>query len=170
MLTSGGIDMPVLLDCWFSCKTLPCSNTSVPRSVAINAVWDATTETGFTLWGVRLVAERVRPKTMIMENVTGLMANGQLDAVSDMFRGAGYYAITTWLDPLRLGHPQQRDRLYLLAWRLATLSRAGLTEATVLALVQEAMEATARDHKLADSNVFLFSEDRELFSHKASSP
>lgn len=55
----------------FVCKSVSMLNNHV--STANEAVWNTATSTGSTLWAVLLFAQRMRPVSIILENVYGLL-------------------------------------------------------------------------------------------------
>ncbi len=152
------IDSMQDLDCLiagFSCKTVAFINTS-SNSVSCSAVWRPDTETGSTLWGVRLAVDRLRPKTLILENVPGLKRNGQAEAIAVMLRQKGYVVILVSLDPEEhFGHPQSRERLYFLAWRNDVVEDAGFTADAVTSLASDIVGSMTSNLAMADIESFL---------------
>ncbi|MDR2613103.1 MAG: DNA cytosine methyltransferase [Deltaproteobacteria bacterium] len=72
---------------------------------------------GLFLEFVRM-AEHIRPRFLLMENVRGLVSDGAaLEAVLDAFSGLGYSLLHGVLDAADYGAPQFRERFFLLGSR-----------------------------------------------------
>ena len=66
------------------------------------------------------LAERIRPKIVIAENVKGLLVGDAMDYVRriyDAFDSAGYYVQHWLLDAQKMGVPQRRERVFFVCMR-----------------------------------------------------
>ncbi len=70
-------------------------------------------------WFIR-VADRLRPKVVIAENVKGLVsgnARGYVNEILKAFQDAGYYTQLFLLNSAAMGVPQKRERVFFIARR-----------------------------------------------------
>lgn len=153
----------------FSCKDV--STLNIHRGSASTCTDTHTGSTGQTLLGVLLVVEMRRPKTFVLENVLGLLARGQIARVVQRLESKGYIVIWRVQNAQETGVPQDRDRVWILGWRLDTvvggISAAEFAEQMAklwedLLYVQEPAGGSALWYSLADLDTFLFAEDSDF--------
>ncbi len=66
------------------------------------------------------LADRLKPKVVIAENVKGLLQGGAIDYVRRIYKAfdaAGYYVQHWLLDSSKMGVPQRRERVFFVALR-----------------------------------------------------
>ncbi len=79
------------------------------------------------------VANELKPKCVVIENVTGLATLGAgrvLADIRDAFRGAGYNIECAELLAAQYGVPQMRWRMFFIGWRLDQNQKGGFPLAT----------------------------------------
>ena len=136
----------------FSCSSVSNLNTCSSYSPA-HAAFDPTTAAGGTLGGVPRYLRARAPTIVVLENVKGLKRGNQNLMIAAAILTIGY-EFAEWFDESRLcmGHPQDRERIYLIAFkelapgitaeivstwnhRLLTVMRSGHTRQSVAEFV-----------------------------------
>ena len=98
----------------FSCKTV--SGLHSDKGVASVCIDESTGSTGLTFSGVVLFLRKRSPHLFVLENVVGLGRSGQLAAAKTRLEASGYVVFTVTLDPLTVGVPQSRPRIYIIGY------------------------------------------------------
>lgn len=147
----------------FVCKAV--SSLNANKEGACQAVWDFSTSTGSTFWGVLLVLERIRPAAVLLENVMGLLKNDQHRHVLRTLDKAGYVAEMFLMDGRCFGHPQVRPRIYFLGIRKDLVLVAKVSFEYLQALLTSLMSmAKGAQTSGADIDTFLLPEDCEYIN------
>jgi len=78
------------------------------------------------LWSefARIVCE-LRPRFVVVENVSALLGRGLGDVLGDLATG-GYDARWDCIPAQAVGAPHRRDRLFVVAWRISNAERHGM--------------------------------------------
>lgn len=69
----------------------------------------------------------VRPRFVVVENVSALLARGLGDVLGDL-AASGYDALWDCIPAQAVGAPHRRDRLFLVAWRVSNAERDGIRQ------------------------------------------
>ena len=149
-------DLPWPLDLFiagFSCKDVSHLNVFKWQKFQNNVVTHNQGTTGSTLLGVLCYLWQRRPRTFILENVPGLAEH--LHLVLDRCAAAGYLVMWRMFNSLRVGVPHDRDRIWLLGWRLDIIK---IPHAEFRSRVEAAWDALLEDHPLMAIDDFLYPE------------
>lgn len=105
----------------------PCQGFSI---IGQREIWDS--RNGLFREFIR-IAEELKPKCIVIENVTGLATLGAgrvLADIRDAFRKAGYNIDCAELLAAQYGVPQMRWRMFFIGWRLDQDKRGGFPQPT----------------------------------------
>jgi DNA (cytosine-5)-methyltransferase 1 len=75
------------------------------------------------------IAVRLKPKVIILENVSGVLAGGHRiywDDLNELIRSHGYRTVQLRCDATEMGVPQIRRRMVLLGWNTSWVGEVGL--------------------------------------------
>ena len=109
---------------------------------------------GTTFYACLLVLVRLRPLSFVFENVPGLVETGQLECARLKCVEAGYVFIWWWGNPLRLGGPHDRDRVWMAGWPVS--SKPEQIADAFGKVMSKLVEDLYIDHPVSDIDSFLF--------------
>lgn len=143
----------------FVCKSV--SGLNKDKESAARAVGNTGTATGATLHASLLIAERLKPKAIILENVLGLRRCSQHLEVCNLLGDVGFEVAIFELSPLQVGFPQERPRLYFLGVQKALLADAGWSRDRFCSYVTSLVACMQVGHPHLDLDDVLSSEQSE---------
>ena len=106
----------------FSCKTM--SGLAHDKEAARHALELFLGSTGDTFRGVLMLIEKRKPKSLLLENVLGLMQNGQALVLQRKLKALGYHTKIVSLSPINFFMCQTRGRLWIFCIRMDLLHSA----------------------------------------------
>ena len=169
----GDSEVPSVMDliAGFPCQDVSALLKSVMNNRSV--VRDGTKRTGGVFADiVEYIQEHLEAiESVMLENVLGIMSKSvqeefsNLDWCVGMLEALGFWTFCFKLDPRQFGMPVARGRIWIIAVKLQTLQRAGMTSSTTDELAKKVMQQVVDDQKWRRLEDFLLPENHPELLH-----